>query len=104
MNSVSLIGTLDTDPALELHGPDRPPCSFRLAVVRPSGAGADVIRIVVCDRQAEHCARVVSAGQWIAVDGRLRSRTWDDGGERRTSLEVVAESVSLVRQPTRAAA
>jgi single-strand DNA-binding protein len=96
VNSISLIGIVETDPELGYLGDERRLCSFRLAVVRPSGAGADVIRIVASDRRADGLARVVRAGQRIAVDGRLRSRTWDAGGERRTSLEVVAESVSLL--------
>jgi single-strand DNA-binding protein len=96
VNSVSLTGTVATDPELDSLGDGRRLCSFRLVVVRPWGAGACFIRIVASGRQANGCARVVRAGQRIAVDGRLRSRTWDAGGERRTSVEVVAESVSLL--------
>jgi single-strand DNA-binding protein len=96
VNSVSLTGTVATDPELDSLGDGRRLCSFRLAVVRPWGAGACFIRIVASGRQANGCAGVVRAGHRIAVDGRLRSRTWNAGGERRTSVEVVAESVSLL--------
>lgn len=103
MNIVSLTGTVATDPELCVLDDERRLCSFRLAVVRPCGAGAAVIRIVASDRQADVCARLVRAGQPISVDGRLRSRTLDADGERRTSVELVAQSVSLLSPVAEAA-
>lgn len=96
MNVVSLIGTLATDPELRVLGDERRQCSFMLAVVRPCGAGADFLRVVARDRQANQCTHLLKAGNRISLDGRLRSRTWDEDGKRRSTLEVVAYSVTVL--------
>jgi single-strand DNA-binding protein len=96
VNVVSLIGTLATDPELRVLGDKRRQCSFRLAVVRPCGAGAAVLRVVAKDRQADQCARLLKQGNRVAVDGSLRSRIWDEDGKRRSAVEVVAHSVTIL--------
>lgn len=93
MNVVNLEGTVASDPEVKVLGDDRRLCTFRLAVMRPCGSGADVIRVVVSDGEADACAGFVCAGKPVAVTGRLRSRTWDENGERRSAIEVVAYSV-----------
>ncbi len=96
MNVVSLIGTLTADPELRVLGDTRCECAFRLAVVRPCGAGAAVLRVVAKGRQADQCARLLRQGMRIAIDGSLRSRMWDEDGNRRSAVEVVACSVTIL--------
>jgi single-strand DNA-binding protein len=98
VNSVSLIGNLATEVDLKDVGEDRKVANFLLAVDRPgSDAGADFVRITVWDKQAEACQRYIGKGRRVAVDGRIRSRSWEDAeGTRRSAVDVVAHRVQFL--------
>lgn len=96
MNSVLLIGNLATDVELKHLAEDKKLATFRLAVDRPD-EGADFVGIATWNRQAEVCAELLKKGSKIAVDGRLRSRSWQDAdGRKRSALEVVANRVQFL--------
>jgi single-strand DNA-binding protein len=97
MNIVTLIGNLATDVELREVGPEKKVASFLLAVDRATReGGADFVSVSVWDRQAELCAEYLGKGQRVAIDGRLRSRSWEDEGKRRTAVEVVARRVEFL--------
>jgi len=97
MNVVTLIGNLATEVELREVGPDKRVASFVLAVDRASrDGGADFVRVSAWDRQAELCAEYLAKGRRIAVDERLKSRSWEDDGKRRSALEVVARRVAFL--------
>ena len=97
MNVVTLIGNLATEVQLREVGPDRKVASFVLAVDRASReGGADFVTVAAWDRQAELCAEYLGKGRRIAVDGRLKSRSWEDEGKRRSAVEVVARRVEFL--------
>ena len=98
---MTLIGNLATDVELRDVGEDRKVAGFTLAVDRRGkDAGADFVRVSAWAKQAESCARYLAKGRRVAVDGRLRSSSWEDGdGKRRTSLEVVAHHVQFLSGP-----
>jgi single-strand DNA-binding protein len=52
--------------------------------------------VVVWDRQAEVSAEYLHKGSRVAIDGRLRSRTWEEEGKRRDAVEVVANRVEFL--------
>jgi single-strand DNA-binding protein len=98
VNVVTLIGNVATDVELRDVGEDRRLATFVLAVDRPGpSGGADFVRVAAWNKQAETCARHLAKGRRVAVDGRLRSRSWEEaGGKRRTSVEVVANAVEFL--------
>lgn len=103
MNSVHLIGNLATEVELRdvaasnEQGGQKKVASMLLAVDRGSrDAGADFVWITVWDRQAELCSEYLGKGSRVAVDGRLRSRTWEQDGKRRDAIEVVARRVEFL--------
>ena len=98
MNVVTLIGNLATDVELRDVGEERKVASFLLAVNRPTKDGeADFVWISAWNKQAELCERFLTKGKRIALDGRLRSRSWEDAdGKRRNAIEVVANSVQFL--------
>ena len=98
MNVVTLIGNLATDVGLKDIAPDKKVATFLLAVDRPGrDAGADFISVATWNRQAEVCAEYLAKGACVAVDGRLRTRSWEDAeGQRRTATEVVANHVQFL--------
>jgi single-strand DNA-binding protein len=102
VNSVSLIGNLATEVDLKDVGEDRQVGNFLLAIDRPGqDAGADFVRITVWNKQAETCARYLGKGRRVGVDGRLRSRSWEDAdGTRRSAVDVVAHRVQFLDPQT----
>jgi single-strand DNA-binding protein len=103
VNIVLLIGNLATDVELKDVPPDKKVASFLFAVDRPGrDAGADFVHVATWNRQAEVCDEYLSKGSKIAIDGRLRSRSWeDDDGKRRTAIEVVANRVEFLDSRSR---
>jgi single-strand DNA-binding protein len=102
MNSVHLIGNLATEVELRDTGGEKKVASFLLAVNRASrDGGADFVWVTAWDRQAELCGEYLSKGGRVAIDGRLRSRTWEQDGRRRDAVEVVARRVEFLTAPAR---
>jgi single-strand DNA-binding protein len=100
MNVVTLTGNLATDVDLREVGTDKKVASFVLAVDRPGrDADPDFVRVSTWDRQAETCAEYLAKGRRIAVNGRLRSRSWEEDGKRRSAVEVVANRVEFLGGP-----
>ena len=97
MNVVTAIGNLATDVTVRDVNGDKKVANFLLAIDRPSkDGGADFIPVAVWDKQAETCERFLAKGRKVAVDGRLRSRSWEEEGKRRTAIEIVANRVHFL--------
>jgi single-strand DNA-binding protein len=103
VNVVTLIGNLATEVELREVGDGKQRARFLLAVDRPRGDAADFVAVVAWEKQAEACAQYLGKGGRVAVDGRLRSRTWEEEGKRRTVVEVVAHHVHFLTRPAEAA-
>jgi single-strand DNA-binding protein len=103
VNSINLIGNLATDVELKDVGPEKKVAAFLLAVDRRGrDAGADFVNVSAWDRQAEVCAEYLAKGSRVGVEGRLRSRSWEDSeGKRRTAIEVVANTVEFLDSRSR---
>jgi single-strand DNA-binding protein len=103
VNSVSLIGNLATDVDLKDVGPEKKVATFLLAVDRPGrDAGADFVSVSTWDRQAEVCGEYLAKGSRVGVDGRLRSRSWEDAeGKRRSAIEIVANRIEFLDSRSR---
>jgi len=103
LNSVNLIGNLATDVELKDVGPEKKVATFLLAVDRASrDGGADFVNVSAWDRQAELCSEYLAKGARVGVDGRLRSRSWEDAeGKRRTAIEIVANRVEFLGSRSR---
>jgi single-strand DNA-binding protein len=100
MNTVSLIGNLATEVELRDVAGEKKVASFLLAVDRPGKDEADFVRISTWNKQAEICAQYLSKGRKVGIDGRLRSSSWEDSdGNKRNSIEVVANRVEFLSPP-----
>jgi len=100
VNVVTLIGNLATEVELKDVGEDRQVANFLLAVDRPGKDEADFVRVSTWNQQAESCARYLTKGKQVAVDGRLRSSSWEDSdGNKRSAIEVVANRVQFLSPP-----
>lgn len=97
MNSVNLIGNLTTDVELREFGEDKRLATFGLAVDRlGKEAETDFFQIAVWDRQAQLCSEYLVKGRKIGLEGRLRYHTWEDEGQKRSAVDVVAYRVEFL--------
>ena len=102
MNSVHLIGNLATDVELRDVAEEKKVASFLLAIDRGGrDGGADFVWVSAWDRQAELCSEHLAKGNRVAIDGRLKSRTWEQDGKRRDAVEVVARRVEFLSRANR---
>jgi single-strand DNA-binding protein len=101
VNSVMLVGNLASDVELKEVGDDKKVASFLLAVDRPTKEdAADFVWVSAWDRQAELCGEYLTKGHLVGVEGRLRSRTWEDAdGNRRDAVDVTAARVRFIARP-----
>ena len=100
MNSVNLIGNLCSDVELNELGGDKKVANFRIAVDRGGkDAATDFFRVSVWDRQADLCAQYLCKGRKVGVEGRLRSRTWEDDGQKRSAVDILASRVEFLSPP-----
>ena len=99
LNVICLMGRMVHDPEVKTTPSGVPVTTFAVAVER-SRADADgkrqcdYIDVVAWRGTAEFVARYFSKGSWIAVNGSLQTRTWEDKeGKKRKAFEVVADNV-----------
>ena len=104
INRVVLTGNLTRDPELRALQSGTSVCSLRLAVnTRRKGQSGEwedkpnYFDITVWGAQGENCAKFLSKGRPIAVDGRLEWREWQDQqGNKRQSIDIIADSVQFL--------
>ena len=54
-------------------------------------------RIVAWGRLAEFCEKYLTKGKQIYIEGKLRTRTWEDKtGNKRSTTEIEAQSIVLL--------
>lgn len=106
MNNVTLIGRLTREVELRTVREGLKVASLSVAVPRPARGGhkasVDFVPVTVWSKQAESCANGLIKGQKLAVNGRLRFSSWDQDGQRRTKIEVVATGVEFLERPASA--
>lgn len=103
LNQVTLMGNLTRDPELRQTPTGQNVCSFSLALNRnykdQSGEwqeATDYIDIVAWGPLAERVSQYLSKGRRCLVQGRLQSRSWEQEGQKRTKVEVLANDVTFL--------
>ncbi|HUS25780.1 MAG TPA: single-stranded DNA-binding protein [Nevskiaceae bacterium] len=103
VNQVILMGNLTRDPELRQTPSGQSVCSFSLALNRAyknqSGEwqeATDYIDIVAWGPLAERVAQYMTKGRRCLVQGRLQSRSWEQEGQKRSKVEVLANDVTFL--------
>src|SRR5215471_11934512 len=103
VNQVILMGNLTRDPELRQTPSGQSVCSFSLALNRAykdsSGEwqeATDYIDIVAWGPLGERVAQYLSKGRRCLVQGRLQSRSWEQDGQKRSKVEVLANDVTFL--------
>lgn len=94
------IGNLGADPELKYTATSRAVTNFSVACneVWKDKAGqrqekTEWIRITVWGDQAENCAKYLSKGRSVYVEGRLETTSYEKNGQKHYSTQVVADRV-----------
>jgi single-strand DNA-binding protein len=104
INRVVLTGNLTTDPELRNLPSGMSVCKLRVACnTRRKGASGEwedkpnYFDVTVWGAQGENCARYLSKGRPVAIDGRLEWREWEakEGGKRQ-AIDIIADSVQFL--------
>lgn len=103
LNQVTLMGNLTRDPELRQTPSGQNVTSFSLALNRSykdqSGEWQEVtdyIDIVCWGGLAERVAQYLTKGRRCLVQGRLQSRSWEQDGQKRSKVEVLANDVTFL--------
>jgi single-strand DNA-binding protein len=105
INRVILTGNLTRDPELRSLPSGTSVCSMRVAVNtrRKDGQTGEWVdkpnyfSVTVWGAQGDNCARFLSRGRPVAIDGRLEWREWQDrDGNKRESIEIIADAVQFL--------
>ena len=105
VNVVVLVGRLTRDPELRATGGGTSVCRLGLAVNERAkdpttgewGERPNFFDIDVFGAQGESCAQYLTKGREVAVEGRLRWRSWEtQDGQKRSAVSVVANSVQFI--------
>jgi single-strand DNA-binding protein len=103
LNQVTLMGNLTRDPELRQTPTGQSVTSFSLALNRSykDGSGewqeaTDYIDVVCWGPLAERVAQYLSKGRRCLVQGRLQSRSWEQEGQKRSKVEVLANDVTFL--------
>jgi single-strand DNA-binding protein len=104
VNKVILVGNLGADPEVKFLGSGTQVANFRIATtenrVNRSGEKVSVTewhRIVAFGRLAEICGQYLNKGKQVYIEGRLRTRQWEDkDGNRRYTTEILANQMQML--------
>lgn len=103
LNQVTLMGNLTRDPELRQTPTGQNVTNFSLALNRSykdqSGEWQEVtdyVDIVCWGPLAERVAQYLSKGRRCLVQGRLQSRSWEQEGQKRNKVEVLANDVTFL--------
>lgn len=103
VNQVILMGNLTRDPELRQTPSGQSVVSFSLALNRAYKGqngewqeATDYIDIVAWGPLAERVSQYLTKGRRALVQGRLQSRSWEQDGQKRSKVEVLANDVTFV--------
>jgi len=104
LNKIQIIGNLGRDPEMRYTPSGRPVTTFPVAVSRswntPDGerhTETEWFNIVAWGNLAERCKQYLLKGQRVYIEGRLKTRRWEDKeGVSRVSLEIFAEDMIML--------
>jgi single-strand DNA-binding protein len=106
-----VIGNLGADPEMRFAPSGSPVTTFRIASSRTfttkdgeKKQETEWFTVVTWDKLAENCNQFLSKGRKAYVEGRLKTRSWEDKeGVKRYATEIIASQVIFLDRSAGAA-
>ncbi|HEV3053924.1 MAG TPA: single-stranded DNA-binding protein [Solirubrobacteraceae bacterium] len=103
INRVVLTGNLTRDPELRAVG-ETSICKLRIACNtrrKNNSSGQweekpNFFDVTVFGARGENCAKYLSKGRPVAIDGRLEWREYEVEGQKRQSVDIIADNVQFL--------
>ena len=107
MNNVTLFGNLGAAPTMRSTKKGTPVANLSVATnertTNQSGEWVDHTEwhtVAVFGKQAQVCEQYLAKGSKVLIEGKLRTRKWQDkDGNERYSTEVLADKVHFAGRP-----
>ncbi|MFP3041939.1 single-stranded DNA-binding protein [Treponema primitia] len=102
INHVVLVGRLTRDAELKYTANGQAVCKFSVAVNRRRKNGdqwideANFFDVVLWGRQGESLNQYLVKGKMVGLDGELRQDRWEQDGQNRSKVEIVAANLQLL--------
>jgi len=102
INHVVLVGRLTRDAELKYTAGGQAVCKFSVAVNRRKKNGdqwedeANYFDVVLWGRQGESLNQYLLKGKSVGVEGELRQDRWQQDGQNRSKVEIVANNIQLL--------
>ncbi len=100
LNRCTFIGNLGADPELKHTPSNQSVCNLRLAVNEAwkdkSGQKqerVEWVRVVAWGDLADNCAKYLSKGRQVYVEGKMQTKTYDKDGQKHYTTDIVASNV-----------
>src|SRR5574343_1004285 len=99
VNHVILIGRLTRDAELKYTSGGMAVCKFAIAVNKRRKQGeqwvdeANFFDIVLWGRSGENLNQYLVKGKQVAVEGELHQNRWEQDGQARSKIEIMANNV-----------
>ena len=109
INKVILVGNLGKDPEMRYTQSGVPVCNFPMATsetYRDRNTNEKITQtewhnIVIWRKMAETAEKYLHKGSQVYIEGKLRTRSWDDQqGQKHYTTEIVADVMQLLDRPT----
>lgn len=108
VNKVILVGNVGRNPEIKYVG-SRSYATFSLATSDPAYTTAQGVQvpertewhnIVMWDRHAETAERYITKGTKLYIEGKLRTRAWQDANAiKRSVTEIVVDTFDILSRP-----
>jgi len=102
LNSVNIMGNLTRDPEMKYISSGKAVCSLSIANNRVYIKNTEKITEVsyfdveVWGAAAENCAKYLTKGNGIIVEGRLRQDRWEKDGKTQSRVRISANAVHFL--------
>lgn len=104
INKVTLIGNLGNDPDMKALPSGSQVANLSMATTdswRDKTSGemqerTEWHRVVFFDRMAEICGQYLKRGSRVYIEGSLRTRSWEQDGQKRYSTEIIGRDMMML--------
>jgi single-strand DNA-binding protein len=102
INHVVLVGRLTRDAELKYTAGGQAVCKFSIAINRRKKNGdqwedePNYFDVVLWGRQGESLNQYLVKGKSVGVEGELRQDRWQQDGQNRSKVEIVANNIQLL--------
>ncbi len=102
LNSVNIMGNLTKDPEIKYTNSGKSVCNLSIANNRVYTKGNEKVTEVsyfdveVWGAVAENCAKYLSKGSGIIVEGRLRQDRWEKDGKTQSRVRISANNIHFL--------